>query len=226
VAANGQPGAGGLSSSGGGKRESITNYEVDKTVRVVKGASGVIKRINAAVVVNNLVSTDDKGKVTSTPLTEAQIEKYSSLVRETIGFNKELGDSVNLLNAAFAINKSEMVDLPLWRQADVLDTARSFAWPLGTLLLAALVFLGVIRPAMKSLLAPVVPGRSERMNQLDAVEGDEPDRPQLTGPTGVVIDPAVAAAELRLEDARKLTRDNPAAVANIVKTWINGEAPV
>jgi flagellar M-ring protein FliF len=28
-----------------------------------------------------------------------------------------------------------------------------------------------------------------------------------------------------LEEARKLTRDNPAAVANIVKTWINGEAP-
>jgi flagellar M-ring protein FliF len=26
-------------------------------------------------------------------------------------------------------------------------------------------------------------------------------------------------------NARKLTLDNPAAVANIVKTWINGEAP-
>jgi flagellar M-ring protein FliF len=32
-------------------------------------------------------------------------------------------------------------------------------------------------------------------------------------------------ADLALDDARKLTRDNPAAVANIVKTWINGEAP-
>jgi flagellar M-ring protein FliF len=28
-----------------------------------------------------------------------------------------------------------------------------------------------------------------------------------------------------MEEARKLTRDNPAAVANIVKSWINGEAP-
>lgn len=28
-----------------------------------------------------------------------------------------------------------------------------------------------------------------------------------------------------LEDARKLTRDNPAAVANIVKSWMNNEAP-
>jgi flagellar M-ring protein FliF len=36
--------------------------------------------------------------------------------------------------------------------------------------------------------------------------------------------PAVpTAGELALEDARKLTRDNPAAVANIVKSWISGE---
>ena len=225
VAANGQAGAGGPSASGGGKRESIINYEVDKTIRVVKGATGVIKRINAAVVVNNQITTDDKGKVTSTPLSEAQIGKMSALVRETIGFSKERGDSVNLLNAPFAVAKSEMVDLPLWRQADVLDTARSFAWPMGTLLLAALVFVGVIRPAMKSLLQPatVVAGQA-RLNQLDAIEGDQPDRPQLTGPNAAP-DPALLAAEQRLDDARQLTRDNPAAVANIVKTWMNGEAP-
>ncbi len=52
-----------------------------------------------------------------------------------------------------------------------------------------------------------------------------PERPQLDGP-GVGSDPAQAsAAEMQLEDARKLTRDNPAAVANIIKTWMNGEAP-
>lgn len=48
MAANGQPNA-----AGGGKRESIINYEVDKTIRVVKGATGIIKRINAAAVVDD-----------------------------------------------------------------------------------------------------------------------------------------------------------------------------
>lgn len=224
VAAAGQP-AVGTASAGGGKRESIINYEVDKTVRVVKGATGVIKRINAAVVVNNQVTTDEKGKVTSTPLTDAQIEKMSALVRETVGFSKDRGDSVNLMNAAFAPVKNEMVDVPLWRQPEVLDMARSFAWPLGTLALAALVLLGVIRPAMKTLLqAPTLMASDaeSRGNQLDTIEGDEPERPQLAGPS----EPALAsAAETRLEDARKLTRDNPAAVANIVKAWMNGEAP-
>ena len=224
LAANGQPGASGAA-GGGGKRESIINYEVDKTVRVVKGATGVVKRINAAVVVNNQVTTDDKGKVSSIPLTEVQIEKMTALVRETVGFNKERGDSVNLLNAPFAMAKNEMVDLPLWKQPEVLDTARSFAWPLGTLLLAGLVFLGVVRPAMKTLLQSggrVPRADASRENQLDALEADTPERPQLTRSTEAA---APTEGELRLEDARQLTRDNPAAVANIVKAWMSGETP-
>jgi len=212
--------------AGGGKRESIINYEVDKTIRVVKGASGVIKRINAAVVLNNTIVTNDKGKTSSTPLTDAQMEKMTALVRETIGFSKDRGDSVNLVNAAFASEKVAVVDVPLWRQPEVVDLARSFAWPLGTLLFGALVLMGVIRPAIKAMgTAPVASAASTsvRMNQLDALESEMPERPQLAGH---VNDPAqVSAHEKQLTDARQLTRDNPAAVANIIKTWMNGEAP-
>lgn len=224
LAANGQSGTAG---AGPSKRESIINYEVDKTIRVVKGATGVVKRINAAVVVNNQVTTDDKGKTTSLPLTDAQIEKMTALVRESVGFNKDRGDSVNLVNAAFALEKSNLVDIPLWRQPEALDLARSFAWPVGTLALGALVLLGVIRPAMKSLAQPRVTPITEvdsRANQLDALEADQPERPQLAAPA-IPEHVGPSASELRLEDARKLTRDNPAAVANIVKAWINGEAP-
>ena len=227
LAATGQSAGAGSST----KKESIINYEVDKTVRVVKGASGLIKRISAAVVVNHRTTTDEKGKTTTTPLTDAEIEKMTALVRETVGFDKERGDSVNLMNAPFAAEKVETNDVPLWREPEVLDTARSFAWPLGMLALAAMVFLGVIRPAMKSLAQPIT-----RVNdgyavidgpegQLDAVEAERPARPQLTAPVAHEPPAGPSQSEMRLEDARKLTRDNPAAVANIVKTWINGEAP-
>ena len=61
-------------------------------------------------------------------------------------------------------------------------------------------------------------------HQLDAIESEEPDRPLLASPSNnLALGPTVG--ELAIEDARKLTRDNPAAVANIVKGWINGEAP-
>ncbi len=226
LAAAGQSGSGGSNASS--KKESIINYEVDKTVRVIKGATGVIKRINAAVVLNNQTVTDDKGKATSTPLSDAQLEKMTALVRESVGFNQERGDSVNVVNAPFAPVMVESNDVPIWRQPEVTDIARSLAWPLGTLGLAALVVLGLIRPAMKSLApAPAGADASDelRVGQLDALESEQPDRPQLGGPGAEVGTGEMSPAELRLEDARKLTRDNPAAVANIVKAWMNGEVP-
>lgn len=199
------------------RRESIINYEVDKTVKVVRAGSGVVKRLSAAVVVNHKTETDAKGKTTTVPLSEQQIERMTALVRETIGFSQERGDSVNLMNAPFAQEKVALSEVSLWKQPEVQELARSFAWPLGTLLLAVLVLFGVIRPALKSLGTP-----TQRRPQLDAMLSEEPDRPQLAAP---VRDESAGPTpgELALQDARKLTRDNPAAVAGIVKGWINGE---
>jgi flagellar M-ring protein FliF len=222
------PAGGGAAAAGGAngptKRESIINYEVDKTVRVVREGSGIVKRISAAVVVNHQSITDSKGKTTTMPLSDQQIEKMTALVRETIGFNKERGDSVNLMNAPFAVEKVAAVDLPFWKQPELQDLARSLAWPVGTLLFGVLVLLGVIRPALKALTQPA-PRVSALPHQLDAIESEEPDRPQLTASVRDNGPAIPTAGELALEDARKLTRDNPAAVANIVKTWISGEAP-
>lgn len=211
----------------GAKRESITNYEVDKTVRVVKGATGVVKRLSAAVVINHQSSTDDKGKVTTVPLTEQQIQRMTALVRETIGFSQDRGDSVNLMNAPFTADKPANVDIPLWRQPETQDLVRTLAWPVGTLLLAALVLMGLVRPGLKVLRQPPQLAGADGMTggQLDALVSEDPDRPQLSAPGAAGLPaPIVTESMQRLEDARKLTRDNPAAVANIVKTWINGEA--
>ncbi len=224
VAANGAN----ATASGGGRKESIINYEVDKTVRVVRGSTGMVKRISAAVVLNHQTNTDAKGKTTTVPLTDEQLAKMTALVRETIGFSQERGDSVNVVNAPFTAEKVAPMDVPVWQQPELLDLARSFAWPVGTLLFGALVLLGAIRPALKVMAQPVPArsGASSSGSNLDAVESDQPDRPLLAAPSAASSMPAEPTpGDIALEDARKLTRDNPAAVANIVKTWINGEAP-
>ena len=224
LAVAGASSAAGAAGSGASKRESIINYEVDKTVRVVRGSSGLVKRISAAVVLNHQTVTDARGKASTTPLSPAQIEQLTALVRETVGFNKDRGDSVNVMNTPFAIETQTITEVPLWRQPELQDLARSLAWPLGTLLLAALVLLGLVRPALRALgqtaVVTPVPG-----GQLDAVVADETDRPPLLTSNAPKQPDAPTQAHLRLEDARKLTRDNPAAVANIVKAWMGSEAP-
>ena len=205
--------------SGSTKRESTTNYEVDKTVRVTRGNNWAVKRVSAAVVVN-YQSAEDKGKMVAKALTPEQIEQMTALVRETIGFNKERGDSVNLMNAQFQLDEPQQTDVPLWKQPEAVDMARSLAWPVGMSLFAALVLLGLVRPALKALGKP----KEIKMAgaQLDALEAEMPQRPALPAPKpGEPV--AATPEELRLEDARALARQNPIAVANIVKNWVNGD---
>lgn len=222
--ANPAPTAAGQAPAGAaatGKRESVTNYEVDKTVRVTRGGSGAVKRLSAAVVINYQPITEGKGQVVNKALPAEQLEQMTALVRETIGFNKERGDSVNLMNTPFLVDVVATQDLPLWKQPETLELARNFAWPVGLSLFAALVVLGLVRPGLKALGQP----RTLEIagGQLDALEADEPQRAALTGP-GQELSPT--NEQLLLEDARTLCRENPMAVANIVKNWVNGEAAV
>ena len=71
-------GAGATSNS---RRDAVTNYEVDKTVRVTRNATGMVKRLNAAVVVNHRSVTDSKGRTTQVALTGDEMEKLTSLVQ-------------------------------------------------------------------------------------------------------------------------------------------------
>lgn len=201
------------------RRDATTNYEVDKTVRVTRNATGTVKRLNAAVVVNHRVTTDAKGKTTTTPLTTEEVDKLTSLVRESIGFKQDRGDSVKVINAPFKVDPTlKPIDLPLWKQPEVIDMLRAGAVPGGLALVALLVFFGMIRPAMKAALAPPPPPAPG--SQVSAVVDDE-----NALPAGGAL-PALAAprSSEHLAGARQLAKENPAAVANIVRTWVSGEA--
>ena len=205
------------------KRESTTNYEVDKTVKVTRGNNWAIKRLSAAVVVNYQALAEEKGGASPKPLTPEQIEQMTGLVRETIGFNKERGDSVNLMNTPFLSSETPAPAVPLWKQPETIELAKTFAWPLGAVLFAALVLLGLVRPALKGTAKPAeaVPVAG---GQLSALEADEPDRPALPSPTKKDEVVEVTPEQLRLEEARVLAKANPVAVANILKTWVHGDA--
>lgn len=200
------------------RKESVINYEIDKTVRTVREASGTVKRLTAAVVVNHRSVTDKTGKVVTTAIPPEQLEQMTALVRETIGFNKDRGDSVNVVNAVFNVPAPvEEVPVAWWKQPENMELARSLAWPVGALGVALLILMGMVRPGMKMMRQPVVTKTEEKakVQQLDAVLDEAPERPGLPMPE----------ENQRLVDAKRLALENPMAVANIVKSWVNGEAP-
>jgi flagellar M-ring protein FliF len=204
------------------RREATTNYEVDKTVRVTRNATGSVKRLNAAVVVNHRSVTDAKGKTSTVALSADEIEKLTALVRESIGYKQDRGDSVKVINAPFKLTpQDDKSALPLWKQPELIDLLRAGLVPGGLALVALLVFFGMVRPAMRTALAPPPPPAAAAApgGTLNAVVDDAqslpaPEVQALAGPSSQAL----------LNDARALAKGNPQAVAGIVRGWVNGEA--
>ena len=209
-----QSGSNGQSNS---SRSAVTNYEVDKTVKVTRNATGMVKRLNAAVVVNHRSVTDAKGKTTSVPLSAEELDKLNALVRESIGFKQERGDSVKVINAPFKVEAVAKDDTPLWKQPQTVDLMRAAAVPAALAFVALLIVFVLIRPALKAALAPAVV--DTRGNTLDAMVADEealPEEPEFLR----LESPKVSA---QLSSARAFAKENPTAVASIVRGWVNGE---
>lgn len=204
--------AGGQSNN---SRSAVTNYEVDKTVKVTRNATGTVKRLNAAVVVNHITKTDAKGKTTTTPLTAAELENLNSLVRESIGFKQDRGDSVKIINAPFKVEAAPKDDTPLWKQPATVDLLRAAVVPAALALVALVVIFTLIRPALKAALQPPAPEPREALAVVDDKES-LPEEPEMLR----IESPKVSA---HLASARTFAKENPSAVANIVRGWVNGD---
>ncbi len=213
-------GAGGGGAAGNSTRkEAATRFEIDKTTTVTKNAVGTVKRLSAAVVVNHRNSTDAKGKPSSAPLSDKEIEQLTALVQQGIGFNAERGDVVKVVNAPFRVETPPPADdTPLWKQPWLLDLLKSAAAPLALAVVALLIVTKLIRPALVAATAPPPP--PEPGSQVDEVVAGD-----TALPTSVAL-PALPAPTVdpRLEAARALARDNPVAVAHIVSGWVSGDA--
>ncbi|MEP6740824.1 MAG: flagellar basal body M-ring protein FliF, partial [Caldimonas sp.] len=80
---------------------------------------------------------------------------------------------------------------------------------------AVLVFFGLVRPVVKTALGPPRP-QPRQGTRIDAVVDDE-----QTFNTPALAPPAYLK---QIEGAKALAKDNPAAVAGIVRGWVSGEA--
>ena len=195
------------------QKESTTNYEVDKTVRIVQKPMGGLQRLAVAVVVNNKREVAADGKVTSRPLTDDEKNQITSLVKEAVGFNAERGDSLNVLNSAFAETPREVVpEQPFWKQFMTLDYAKmGIQYALSAALIAYL-FFGVLRPLLKRVGAPATPqvasSDNSNVKQQEQQEQQEPLKPN--------------GYQENLQTAKQMATQDPRVVANVVKGWVNG----
>lgn len=90
-------------------RENTINYELNHSVSHTKMNIGEIKRLSAAVVVNYI--RDKNGKLM--PLTSEKIKNIKSLISEAIGYSKDRGDSIHVVNESFVKYDKKLLPIKL-----------------------------------------------------------------------------------------------------------------
>jgi flagellar M-ring protein FliF len=181
----------------------------------VKQPVGVLKRLSVGVVLDDWQKVDADGKVTTEPMSETDIKRFTQLVRESIGLKEDRGDQLNVMSQAFKSDTpiGPVDGLPLWQQPWVTQLAKQIV---GAGLLLVVAFL-VLRPLMKSLTKPGA--RSSAGAEGDELDGD---RVSLTGQAGkpIKLSPSF---EQQIAAARTLVGQDPRRAAQVVKDWVSAD---
>jgi flagellar M-ring protein FliF len=206
------------------QRSATKNYELDRTLSHTHSPPGRVRRVTAAVLIDNIPiaagtaappaadATAKSGDTGLKPLDDAQLKQVDALVKEAIGFDVKRGDSVSVMNASFARAEKAIDDpgVPLWQQPIVRDAGRL---AIGSIIVLLLIFF-VMKPTLRNLTTQrLLPAGAELPVLASAkLVGDN------ASPGGA------PSHDDKLRLARQTVAQDPKKVAQIVKNWVNDDA--
>jgi flagellar M-ring protein FliF len=218
-------------------RSATRNYEVDRVISHTSNPVGSVQRLSVAVIIDEKQVTADDGSVSKTPYSDEEIARFTNLVKETIGFDANRGDSVSVINASFLEVEEPVVEaVPAWRsllnEAWIINLIKQVLGALGLII----VYFIFVRPALRSLSL-----KNSGAENTSATGNSEsgtvqnlgsPAPMQNFGLPDLANDPNNPAAMVRRKDAtyeqkvdmaRSMVMDDPARVANVMKHWVGDE---
>jgi len=195
-------------------RSSTRNYEVDRTIRHTRPNSGAIRKLSVAVLIDDTPVGDVEAQST---LSDSDVERYTALVKEAVGFNEERGDSVVVLNEAFrAEEPMQEVEPPaLWERPVLRDALKQI---LGAILVLAIAF-GIVRPMLRGVVSGGAAVSGEYLGRTGDFSGAV-GAAQLGGGAAALAAPSY---DEKVAAAKNLTGNDPARVAQVVKKWVSAD---
>lgn len=129
----------------------VRNFEVSRTVSTTQNPRVQIDRMFASVLVSDkLVVDPETNQEVRQPLSQEEIERIETLVKDSIGFDNERGDSVTVRSAEF-VDTLMGAAVPWYEKSWFEEVSRQIT----TILILAIVALGVMRPLLSRILVPV-----------------------------------------------------------------------
>lgn len=169
---------------------STKNYELDRSVRHTKSATGGIERVSVAVVINERLPVaqpkNDKGEAVEPkafPYTPEEIGRMQDLVRGVVGYKEERDDMVTVVQAKFEIEPPIDLSVSWYKNESVMNNIKSGL--LGLVFVAFLMI--VVKPVVthmmqnnaKAAQAIVAAQIALVVAEKDAADADDPARLEM-----------------------------------------------
>lgn len=202
------------STSADSRVEETVNFEISKKVTNHVREAGNVRKLSVAVLIDYKRVENEDGDFVFEPRTEDELQLLEGLVRNTVGFNGDRGDSIEIVNLQFAEFEEEE-ELELFFGFGKNDLIK-FSEVLVLGIVALLVILLVVRPLISKAfetLPSAAQAASERLlaDQTGAA-------PALAGPAAPGVPaPAEAAEEEQFEELIDIDRVEGRVKASSVK---------
>lgn len=152
--------------TGDQRNTSTVNYEIDKTVKKTVGGGGRVNRMTVSVVVDHKKVND-----VDVARTSEELRQIQDLVSAAVGINAERGDSVVVQTMPF--DKPAAADATaapfLERNKQLVSSATKYG---ALIVVAILLLLFAIRPALKALKAAARPAETPELLDDGNTSGD------------------------------------------------------
>jgi flagellar M-ring protein FliF len=228
----------------------ITNYELSKTIEKIMEGAGNVKRITVAVVVNGAKKEIKEGEATKTvvePRSEEELNKLKTIVMQAVGYDQQRNDDVSVVSIPF---ENQLTDEQEFVEASPLGDMEQIS-RLVTMVIAVLASMLLLKGLFKKLknekieIAALGPGfvdnsLSELMPELAAVGGTPllnsggqsgssgqkalADRKKALLESGVNLEEEISddalSKKVRREKIVTYVQKNPAEAAKLINGWL------
>lgn len=210
-----------------GQMNTVTNYDVGKTVEKLIGGVGGIKKLSVAVLVNGKYTAITKGGVQSveyTPRSQQEVSQLTNIVKTAVGFDPTRGDQVSLVNIPFENGNQQfmMKPKPGFHIQDYADKIVILAAMIG----AVLVFLSIFRRMRKGeeeVSKPVMVSTRSKQPLPDGGKGAQEPVDEIESMQAAEYSEEILRAQKIRETVGDYIQTKPVDAAKLLKVWLTDD---
>ena len=213
-----------------GIRSESKTYAVSRTTKHLLEPAGRIRRIAAAILVDDAVdSKTENGKASETrrKRTPEEMKQLESLAKAAIGFDGQRGDEFSLENIAFTQPPAETLPAPGTLQRVLVFAERwtSLLRYAGLLVLFGIVYVLILRPVKNRMVAILETPVQPQLVATAAGEmaGQHGEHPSLTAIGAAALSggtPEVRQAVALKKELAAKVKEDPQSASRLIQNWL------